>query len=318
MPLSAADLSRLSAVTMLDLSRLPAPDAIEALDYESLLALFKERFLARWEAARATDPTLPSYDVEMLETDPAVIVGQAWSELRLLDRGRVNDAVRAVLAPLSQRTNLDLITARMGVFRLVLVPEDPIAGTPAVMESDARLLRRYLLAFGRPAAGSAHRYQYEALTAVPLLHDVAVIGRVVHGRRGDTDIVLAGPAGRAVTPDEITAVRARISAPGVKPEATSVTVLAATRRLYDVSMHIIVPRGPDADAVRDEVVARVGSAAEDRRYIEAEVPRDLLAGAAYGLSVLRADLAAPAADIPSDPYTVPEIGALDITVSVAG
>ena len=36
-----------------------------------------------------------TYDVSRLETDPAIIIGEAISYLRLLDRARVNDAAKA-------------------------------------------------------------------------------------------------------------------------------------------------------------------------------------------------------------------------------
>lgn len=310
-----ADLARLSSAEMLDLTRLPAPSIIEVLDSEAMLAAFKARFLEAWAAARAIDPTLPVYDVEMLETDPAVIVGEAWTYLRTLDRARVNDAVRAVLAPLAKGSNLDVVCARLGVSRLTI--RAATDGTPAVMESDERLLRRYLLAFTRPSAGSRDRYIYEALTAWPECHDAAVVGRAVHGRRGDTDIVLVGPDGRDPTPTEIALVRAACTADGVKPEATSVTVLGALRQPYAVALHLVLPRGPDGETVRAEAEARIRAAALDRMYVEAEVPRDLLAGAAYGLSVIRADLAAPLADIPADPYAVPVLDAIAVTYEVA-
>jgi hypothetical protein len=57
----------------------PLPDAIEPLNYETLQAAFVARFLAAWAAARSLDPTLPTYDTEGLETDPAIIVSQAGS-----------------------------------------------------------------------------------------------------------------------------------------------------------------------------------------------------------------------------------------------
>jgi phage-related baseplate assembly protein len=301
--------------TAIDLSRLPSPNAVEPLDYETMQALFLQRFLVVWSAARAEDPSLPSYDVAGLNSDPVVIVSQAWSYLRLLDRQRVNDAVRAVLAPTAADADLDNVVARIGVQRLVVVPATDT--TKAVMESDARLLARYLLAFTRPAAGSAERYLYEAMTAWPQLHHAAVIGRAVHGRRGDVDLVIAGPSGRDATDDEFALVRAATNNTTVKPEATSLSVLRATRGVYDVSGTIIVPTGPDAEAVRAEAEARILAAAQARMLIGAQVPRSALEGAAYGLSVTRADLTSPA-DIPADPYTIPIPGVIELTVEVAG
>lgn len=98
----------------IDLSRLPAPPAIEALDYEAILAARIADFKARWEAVRVLYPDLPPYDVEMLETDPVVVVEQSNSYHDMLLRGRVNDAVRAVMLATAWGGNLDHLGARVG------------------------------------------------------------------------------------------------------------------------------------------------------------------------------------------------------------
>ncbi|MCX5512282.1 baseplate assembly protein [Kaistia algarum] len=298
-------------MTTIDLSRLAAPDAIEALDFETLFAAFKARFQTSWDAKRAADPTLPAYDVGALETDPVVIVGEAWSYLRLLDRARVNDGIRSVLAPLARGTNLDNVVARLGVERLIVTPATDTAS--AVMESDARLLMRYLLAFSRPSAGSAEGYLYAAYTAWPGLLHAAVNGRAVHGRRGDVDLVLAGPGGRDATNGEMTLVRD--AAQLIKPEAHGLTVMRATRRTYEVAGTVSVAAGPDAETVRAEAQSRITEAATDRLRIGAEVPVALLEGAAYGLSIIRADLSSPSADIPADRYTIPVMASIALQVT---
>jgi phage-related baseplate assembly protein len=290
----------------IDLSRLPAPNAIEPLGYATLKSAFMDRFLTVWAAARAIDPSLPDYDVETLETDPAVITGEAWSFLRLLERARVNDAVRAVLAPLARLADLDNVVARVNIERLTIIEATETA--PAVMESDERLLLRYLLAFSRPAAGARERYLFEAYTALPILHHAAVNGRAVHGRRGDVDIVLAGPDGRDLTDEEMAIVRTAVLAEDVKPEAVSVTVLRATRNLYDFAGDILVARGPDAETVRLEAVMRIRAAAAGRMRIGDFVPVTSLAGAAYGPGVLLSTAAAPAEDVAADPYAIPILG----------
>lgn len=296
---------------MIDLSRLPPPAAIEPLDFETLYAAFGARFRAAWAAARAANPALPDYDVQMLETDPPAIVGQAWSYLRLLDRARVNDAVRALLAHLARGADLDaLAAANAGLERLVVTPAS--GANPAVMETDERLLRRYLASFGRASAGSAALYEFVALTAWPGCHDVAVVGRAVHGRPGDTDVVLAGPNGRAPTQSEILLVRDALRAPGVAPEAVAVTVTAAVITVYDVAMEIDIPRGPDPALVVAEVEARVRAVAAERARIGAEVPVDALTGAVYGPSVIRVRRVSPTADVAGAPYAIPVLGALTV------
>jgi phage-related baseplate assembly protein len=303
-----------SSPTVIDISRMPAPSILEVLSHADMLAAFVTRFKEFWAEARAKDPTLPDYDVQMLETDPAIIVGQAWAYLRLLDRARVNDAVRAVLAPLAKGTNLDNIAAAANVERLVVVPATPTS--PAVFETDSRLLRRYLLSFDRPSAGSADRYLFEAYTAVPVLLDAAVVGRAIHGRRGDTDIVLAGPGGRLPTSEEIAAVHAAVNATDVKPEATSVTVIPATRATYSLALKVVIGRGPDAELVRQEAEDRVRAATDERMVIGGEVPPELPIGAAYGPNIIRVEWAELFAGIISNPYAIPVCTGLVVTHEV--
>ncbi len=299
----------------IDISRLPSPTILETLNFEVFQAAFLDRFAEAWAAARSSDSTLPEWNVAALETDPTVIVSEAWSYLRLLDRQHVNDVIRALLAPLAAGADLDNIVARIGIERLTIVAATE--ATEAVMESDSRLLQRYLLAFSRPAAGSPDRYLYEAMTAWPAMLTGRVVGRSIHGRKGDSDIVIAGPDGRDATTEELAAVRAACTSTSVKPEATSVSILRATRMVYAVVGRVIVPAGPDAEAVRTEAVARIRAAGVARMLIGAEVPVSALAGAAYGTSVTRVDLTAPAADIAADPYTIPIPGQITLTVEVS-
>lgn len=309
------------APTAIDVSRLPAPEIIEALDFETLLAAFKLRFLAFWNAQRAIDPSLPAYDTLDLETDPAVIVGEAWSYLRLLDRQRINDAYRALLAPLATGANLDAIAGSRNFERLIVVPATDT--TAAVMEGDASLLRRYLLSYDVPAAGSAGRYLFDAWSAWPQsqdrtlgLWDARVNGRAIHGRRGDSDLVLIGPFGRLPTTQELATVRTAVTNVNSAPEAIAINVMAASRVEYDVSLVIEVPgNGPAPETVKTEAEKRVTAAAIDRILIGGEVPAGLLAGAAYGNSVIKVRDLAPVTIAP-DPYKAPVMTSLNIAVEV--
>lgn len=309
------------APTSIDISRLPAPDAIEALDFEALFAAFKVRFLAFWETQRAINPALPAYDVQSLETDPAGIVGEAWSYLRLMDRQRVNDAFRALLAAYAKGSNLEGIAAGRNLARIVIVPATSSAA--AIMEGDDALLRRYLLSFDVPASASAGRYLYDAWTAWPQsadktlgLWDARVNGRAIHGRVGDTDVVVIGPEGRLPTPVELASVRAAVTHPDRAPEAVAISVMAASRVEYAVSLVLEVPAvGPSPDVLKAEAIKRVAAAAKDRTLIGGEIPAGLLSGSAFGVGIIKVRDRAPVV-IEPDPYKVPVMTALTIDVEV--
>lgn len=300
--------------TTIDLTRVPAPAAIEALDYEALLTGFKDRFQAFWEEARLIDDTLPAYDVSILETDPAIIVGEAWSFLRLLDRQRVNDGIKALLGPLSTFTNLDNLVAGRNIIRLEITPAS--GDTPAVMESDFQLLRRYLLSFDAQASGSAGRYLFDAYAAWPAMLDARVIGFDTHGRRGDTDVVIIGPAGALPTDPQKAAVAAAVRHINRMPEGVAIAILAATRVEYDVDLTIEVPGiGPAPSVLVAEAVARVRAAGDERTIIGGEVPDGFMEGVAYGPNILKVRDNAPVA-IEPNPYKVPVLGTITISFEV--
>ncbi len=293
----------------IDLSRLPPPDAIAPLDHPTLLAAFIERFLVYWAELRATRPELPEFTAETLVTDPAIVIGRVTAYLRLVDRIAVNDAVRAVLAPLARKADLDNVVARQGVVRLETAP--------GVFETDEQLFHRYLLSFGRASAGSVDRILFDAWTAWPAMWDARVNGFAVHGRRGETDLVVAG-AGGVTPPEKLTQVRAAVTAPSAKPEAIGMFVLAATPLAYSVNQTIRVPVGPDAELVRLEAESRVASAADARHLIGGTIQRDLLAGAAYGPSIASVSHATPPDDVTATPYQIPVRTSIAIAVEVLG
>jgi phage-related baseplate assembly protein len=309
------------APTAIDLSRLTPPQAIETLSLDTLESDFKTRFLAEWAAQQLIDPTLPDFTEADLQTHPAIVTARAWRWLRVLDRQRVNDGIKALLAPLSTGADLDNLVASRNIERLTIV--EATANTAAILESDEALFRRYLLSFDAAAAGSAGRYLFDAWTAWPQSEDKAlglwharVNGYAVHGRRGDTDLVIIGPNGRLPASEELATVRAAVTAVGRKPEAVDVRVLAATRVEYAVSLVIEVPGvGPAPATVLSEAEARVRAAATARVLVGGEIPPDLLAGAAYGDSVIKVRDLAPVV-IEPDPYKVPVMTGLTLAVEV--
>ena len=120
--------------TAVDLSRLPAPDIIEALDFETILA----------DAVARMQALMPEF--QSRDSDPATKLLQVFAYFVQLLRQRVNDAARAVMPAYAVGADLDNIAALFGVERLMITPPDVVLGIPAVMESDADFRRRMVLA----------------------------------------------------------------------------------------------------------------------------------------------------------------------------
>lgn len=304
----------LTSPRTINVSTLPAPTAIEPLDFASLKAGFNERFMLAWNSERGADPTLPAYDTLELDSETIAATQQAWNFLRLLDRARVNDAVRAVLPAFSAGTDLDNLVAKQNIERLVVTPATE--QTPAVMENDAALLRRYLASFDAPAAGSTDGYIFRAATAWPALHDCAVNGYAVHGRTGDIQIVVAGPGGRIPTADELTLVRGAVTAEDAKSAGMPVSVVAARRHEYVVQLHLRMIKGAEPSAVIATARGKVLTAANYLTRIGQEVPIWSVAGMAYSQNVNNVAVVEPVADIPADPNVIPVCTGVEITAEV--
>ncbi|WP_182343352.1 baseplate J/gp47 family protein [Comamonas koreensis] len=133
---------------MIDLATLPAPDVVEALNYETILATSKT------ELANLLRPYLPAIDdVLVLESEPLTKLLEAFSKREMVFRGRVNDAARAHLLGFARGADLDHLAAMVGVTRM--------GG-----EADTRLRTRVQLRIAALASqGTREYYEYQAMTA---------------------------------------------------------------------------------------------------------------------------------------------------------
>lgn len=140
--------------TTIDLSQLPVPPVVEALDYETVLAdlVTLAMDLVSFNPAR--------------EGDPIYKLLKALAYRELLQIQRVNEAAKAVMVAYATKGDLDQLGALFGVARLTITPADPATGTPAVKEEDDDYRRRIVLApQGYSVAGPEGAYIYHALSA---------------------------------------------------------------------------------------------------------------------------------------------------------
>ena len=101
-------------VTAVDLSRLPAPDTVEQLAYETIFAskvALVQAALAALEAPVAFDATV--------ESDPAVKLLQRAAYDELLARQDCNDRLKRMMLAFATGSAIDHIAAPFGVTRLV-------------------------------------------------------------------------------------------------------------------------------------------------------------------------------------------------------
>lgn len=158
----------MSGFSSIDLSKLPAPQVIQTVDFEVLLAQMKV------EASRLMPELEPFLS---LESEPVTKLLRVCAYYRMLDRLEFNDGARANMLALSTGTNLDGLAAFWGVERLVIQQADNTVSPPIaeIMESDDAFRNRVQLSLeGHSTAGPRGSYIFWALSAAGEVKDVNV------------------------------------------------------------------------------------------------------------------------------------------------
>lgn len=247
--------------TAIDLSGYPAPDAIEALDYEAGLAERKARFLARFEARGASAEALEEMrTILQYEFEPIVglLEADAFSDLTMI--ARINDKVRAVMLASAMDADLDHIGATYYRSpRRVITPADPATGAAAVMEDDETYRQRLALApESWSAAGPEGAYLYFGISASGDVLDLAVYSEdegVCLAPRLRVPVLAQG----AEAPDGalLVSVAAALNRKEIRPVGDLVTVEAAQIAPYTVDITLQVRPGASAEVLRAAALKRV-------------------------------------------------------------
>jgi phage-related baseplate assembly protein len=255
----------------LDLSRLPAPQVVKGVDYESIRAASLVDLVARFKAAGL------DLDTANLETEPAAILVEAAAYREMLAMAAINDAARAVMVAFATGSDLDHLASFYGVERLTLTEATDQA--PAVMEDDAELRARVVLApEALPYAGmTGGGYRSLALKTAPTVKDVATIKRP----GGQVDVVLLGRAGNGAVPaDVVSAVFAAFQDDEATQLTDIVTVRSASIVPYNVNLTLLIRRGPDPTVVKLAAEAAVRKYAASRHKVGQIVYADMIVAAA--------------------------------------
>ncbi|MBP6894328.1 MAG: baseplate J/gp47 family protein [Pseudacidovorax sp.] len=278
---------------MIDLSQIPAPDIVEALDFEALLADRKAELLA----AIPEDQRAAIQSVLSLESEPLNKLLQASTYRELLLRQRVNDAARAVMLAHAQKGDLDNLGANWDVLRLVITPADDTAVPPvaAVMESDSDFRARIQLRLEAfTTAGSEASYRYHALSASGQVRHASVESPTP----GYVTVYVLSRQGDGTASAELVAtVRAALSGETVRPLTDNLTVLSASVVPYVIEASLIVDRGSDAEVVRLAALAALQAYADSMHMLDADPSISGFYRALHQPGVKRATLTTPAANL---------------------
>lgn len=227
----------------IDISLLPAPEAIETIDTEAIISALVADVTARLNAAGI------AYDVGGLEADPVKIVLEAAAARETNLRARVNDAVKSNLVAYAAGANLDHLAAFYDVTRLD-------------GETDAALRERVILTIsGRSTAGPTDWYRAAARRASVRVKDARVY-RVGTGPELRLSVLATDNFGE---PDAalLEAVDLVIQSDSVRVISDRITVVPATSVTVNVAAEVwLLPTTPQSVFAGLEAALRNALAAE--------------------------------------------------------
>lgn len=290
--------------TAVDLSRLPAPDLIETLDFDTLLAdatALMQQLMPEF-VARPADPVMKLLRVFIMEC------------LRL--RQRVNDAAHTVMPAYAIGADLDNIAALFGIARFKLQPADPVLGIAAVMESDADFRRRMVLGpEGYSVAGPEGAYIFHALNADPDVLDASATSPAA----GEVLVSVLSRTGNGTAPPALlAAVDAHVSDESRRPLTDFVTVQSAQIIPFAINATLTTYSGPDADVVLAASRARIDEYVIESHRMGRDITRSAIFAALHGEGVQNVVLTSPAADIIINRTQAPHCTGITVNYAATG
>ena len=280
----------MGSFTPIDLSKLPAPDVIETLDFESLLTDYINDFVAR----------NPNY-ATLLESDPAIILMQVVAYREMLLRARINEAAKANMLAYATKGDLDNLAAFFGVERLI-------------DETDERLRKRTQLALeGFSTAGPVGAYIFHSLSASNEVKSVSVKSP----NPGEVLVTILSNIGDGTVAQElIDSVLAKLNEDNIRPLTDLVSVQGAEIINYQVEAVITVYSGPSSAVVETEANDALQKFISDRHEIGRVIAISGIYDALHVDGVKKVELISPVADVETTNEQAPYCTNISISVVI--
>ncbi|CAI2449406.1 baseplate assembly protein [Serratia proteamaculans] len=280
----------------IDLSQLPRPNVIEALDFETLFSERKEQLISLYpeEEREAVRRTLS------FESEPIVKILQESAYREVLLRQRVNEAAQAVMVAYAIGTDLEQLGANNNTPRLTIVQADAEAIPPVeeVKESDADYRQRIPAAFeGMSVAGPTGAYEFHAQSADGKVADASAISPAP---AEVTISVLSRDGDGTASPELLATVSAALNDEAVRPVADRLTVQSAQIVNYQIDATLYVYPGPAIEPIMADAELRLKSYINEQRRLGRDIRLSAIYAALHTQGVQRVELAAPLADVVLD------------------
>jgi phage-related baseplate assembly protein len=267
-----------------DLSRLPAPTVVEALDFESI----RESALADLVAF------YPQFSA-LTAADPAIKVTEYFCYRELLIRQRVNEASLANMLAFAIGSDLDQIGARKNLERFIIDPGNPALGIDPLLESDAEFRARIqtapetysvagpIAAYVQLARNASSDVRYaSAFSPAPCEMNVYIQSRFGNG---------------TASPALIATVKAYLSDEDRRPAGDRLNVASATIKPFAIQATIRTFSGPAPEVVLATAQSRLDLWLRENERLGRDITTDGIIAALRVDGVQKVNLISPLADV---------------------
>lgn len=271
----------------IDLSQLPAPQVVEQIDFEQILAERKAYAVSLWP----TDEQAEIAARLELESEPITKLLQENAYREMILRQRVNEASLAVMLSSAGGNDLDQVAGNFNVKRLVIQAAQPqaVPPIPQVLESDEALRERAQMAFeGLSTAGPRNAYIFHARAADGMVADAiadspspAVAVVTVQAAQGD------GTASEAL----LATVRSYLNDEDRRPVADRLTVQGAEIIPYQIKAKLFLKTlGPETEPILDAAEQKLLAFVHQRRRLGMQVSESAIHAALHVEGVRKVEL----------------------------
>lgn len=278
----------------INLSTLPAPKAVEELDFETILAEQKAWVINQW-------PHLAP--VLELESEPITVLLQSWSYRELIWRARLNDALKASMLAWAQGDDLLNLAAFFDLEK-------------AEGETDDQLRARCTLSLrAMSTAGPEDSYRYHAIATDP----AAIKDADAHnGGAGVVNVAVLARAGNGTPSAALLAkVRTRLNHKTIRPLTDTVSVIPAHIVPVVIDYQIILPGLPDDEHSLNVARQRLADYCATTNIIGGTITIADIYASLKNAGISNVILRSPTADITTDRESAPYVSSIREEVTYA-
>lgn len=277
----------MNSFAAIDLSQLPAPQIVEQIDYEQILAERKAYAISLWPIEEQQEIAAR---LEM-ESEPLTKLLEENAYRETIWRQRVNEASIANLLALAKDADLDQLAGNFNVKRLVVQEAKPLATPPVarLMESDDSLRERAQMSWeGLSTAGPRNSY---------IFHSRGADGRVADATAESPSpavavITVQSLLGDGTAPADLLAiVKTYLSDDDRRPVADRLTVQGAQIIRYQVKAKLyLLTSGPESEPILAAAEQRLLAYVSQRRRLGMEVSESAVHAALHVEGVRKVEL----------------------------